>query len=61
MAIFSLCCDLETRVECWAPRIAGTDRPHTEQTPVGITAVEIAGRSAKLYATDLKGRSVDWG
>ena len=60
MAIFSLCCDLETRVECWAPRVAGTDAPHTDKVPMGIPAAVIASQSARLYAKDFKGRKFDW-
>ena len=67
MAIYSACCDLQTRELEWCPRKAGTDENYTRlSTPKGIGAVFIAAQAAEAHADPNRKcpvsgwRSVNW-
>jgi hypothetical protein len=54
MAIFSMCCNLQTKQIVWCARKTNDENFTKLSTPNGVSAVTIAAHYAEVHANDVK-------
>ncbi len=54
MAIFSACCNLQTKQIVWCARKTNNENYTKLSTPNGVSAVTIAAQYAEVHSSDVK-------